>query len=155
MADLTENAYIKILGEARFEEWYLDNSLAQTVYQGQPMIIDQSQDTVNLRAWVDATVVAATDVFVGIAYKIEPGGYAVATTDSEIVKRVYVLTWPTIIGFKSAVYTNADLGKTVYMSDSATLSSTALQNPQIGKLHRVEDGYAFVQLISPQICSGA
>jgi len=155
MADLTENAYIKILGEARFEEWYLDVSAAQTIYQGQPMIIDQSVDTVNLRAYVDATAVVATDVFIGIAYKIEPGGYAVATTDSETIKRVYVLTWPTIVGFKSAVYTNADLGKTVYMSDSAVLSATATANPQIGKLHRVEDGYAFVQLISPQVCTGA
>ena len=151
MANLTANAYIKILGEAHLEEWFLDNSAAQTIYKGQPMIIDQSDDTINPRAYVDATVVAATDVFIGIAAE----GQTVATTDSETVKRVQVYVWPTIIGFKSAVYTNADLGATVYMSDSAVLSATAADNPQIGKLHRVEDGYAFVQIISPQICTGA
>lgn len=151
MADLTANAYIKILGEAHLEEWFLDNSAAQTIYEGQPMILDQSADTVNLRAWVTATVVATTDVFFGIAAE----GQTVATTDLETVKRINIYVWPTIVGFKSAVYTNSDGGATVYMSDSATLSATASQNPQIGKLHRVEDGYAFVQLITPQVCTGA
>ncbi len=151
MANLTANAYLKILGEAHLEEWFLDNSAAQTIYKGQPMIIDQSEDTVNLRGFVTATVVATTDVFIGIAAE----GHTVATTDLETIERVLVYTWPTIIGFKSTVYTNADLGATVYMSDSATLSATASQNPQIGKLHRVEDGYAFVQLITPVVCSGA
>jgi len=151
MADLTANAYVKVLGEAHLEEWFLDNSAAQTIYKGQPMIIDQSEDTVNPRAFVTATVVAATDVFLGIA--AEP--QTVATTDLETVKRVQMYVWPTILGFKSTVYTNANLGDTVYMSDSATLSSTAADNPQIGKLHRVEDGYCFVQLITPQVCTGA
>jgi hypothetical protein len=152
MADLTANAPLRVLGEAFMEEWNLDNSAAQTVYKGSPMIIDQSADTLNLRAWVDATVVATTDVFVGIAAE---GEIAVATTDLEADKKVKVYVWPTIVGFKSAVYTNADVGKTIYMSDSGTLSSTASQNPQIGKLHRVLDGYAFVQLTTPQICAGA
>ena len=151
MADLTANAYLKILGEAHLEEWFLDNSAAQTLYKGQPMIIDQSEDTVNPRGFVTATVVAATDIFLGIAAE----GQTVATTDLETVKRILMYIWPTIIGFKSTVYTNANLGDTVYMSDSATLSSTAADNPQIGKLHRVEDGYCFVQLITPQVCSGA
>jgi hypothetical protein len=47
--------------------WILDSSSAQTVYKGQPMIIDQSADTVNLRGFVDATVVDPSDVFIGIA----------------------------------------------------------------------------------------
>jgi len=41
------------------------------------------------------------------------------------------------------------------MSDSATLSATAADNPQIGKLLRVSDGYAWVRLSSPTICAGA
>jgi hypothetical protein len=151
MADLTADAYIKVIGEATTELWILDSSAAQTVYKGQPMIIDQSADTVNLRGFVDATVVAATDVFMGIAAE----GDVVASGDRESDHRIQVYTWPTIIAFKSTVYTNADLGATVYMSDSGTLSSTAADNPQIGKLHRVEDGYAQVQIISPQICTGA
>lgn len=151
MADLTQDAYLKILGEKHCELWQLDNSAAQTIYKGQPMIIDQSEDTVNLRGYVDATVVAATDVFAGLADEPE----TVATTDLETDKRIQVIVGPTIVGFKSAVYTNADLGATVYMSDSKTLSATAADNPQIGKLHRVEDGYCYVELVTPQICTGA
>lgn len=151
MADLTNNAYIKVYGEAHTERWTLDNSAAQTIYKGQPMIIDQSEDTVYLRGFVDATVVAATDIFVGIAE--EPA--TVATTDTETDNVISIYTWPTIIGFPGSVFTNADVGDTVYMSDSGTLSATAADNPQIGKLHRVKDGYQYVQIISPQICTGA
>ena len=151
MADLTADAPLRFWGEAKSEKWVLDNSTAQTVYKGQPMIIDQSADTVYLRGFVDATTVAATDIFVGIAVE----GATVATTDTETDNKISVYTWPTILGFKSAVYTDADVGDTVYMSDSGTLSATAADNPQIGKLHRVEDGYAYVQIISPQVCTGA
>lgn len=151
MADLTNNAYIKVYGEAHTERWTLDNSAAQTIYKGQPMIIDQSEDTVYLRGFVDATVVAATDIFVGIAE--EPA--TVATTDTETDNVISIYTWPTIIGFPGSVFTDADVGDTVYMSDSGTLSATAADNPQIGKLHRVKDGYQYVQIISPQICTGA
>jgi len=94
--------------------------------------------------------VATTDVFVGIAAENK----AVASGDPENTE-IELYVGPTIVGFKSAVFTEADLGKTVYMSDSGTLSTTASQNPQIGKLWRVQDGYAFVQLSAPQICAGA
>lgn len=151
MADLTADAYIKILGEKHRELWQLDSSGAQTIYRGQPLIIDQDADTVNLTGFVDSVTVAATDVFIGIADE----GLAVAAGDLEANRRIQVLVGPTIVGFKSAVFTNADLGATVYMSDSGTLSTTAADNPQIGKLHRVEDGYAYVELVSPQICTGA
>jgi len=152
MADLTANAPIRILGQEFTEEFTLDNSAAQTIYKGQPMIIDQSEDTVYLRGFVDATVVAATDIFAGIAAE---GPKAVATTDTETANTIKLWVWPTIVGFKSTVYTDADLGDTVYMSDSATLSATAADNPMLGKLHRVLDGYAYVQISSPTICAGA
>lgn len=151
MADLTADAPLRFMGEPKSEVWTLDNSVAQTVYKGQPMIIDGNVDTVYLRGFVDATVVAATDIFIGVAAE----GCTVATTDTETDNEIEVYTWPTIIGFKSTVYTDADVGDTVYMSDSGTLSATAADNPQIGKLHRVLNGYAYVQLITPQICSGA
>ena len=152
MANLTADRYLRILGEAHTELWILDNSAAQTVYAGQPMIVDQSDDTVNLRAYVDATVVAATDVFIGIAAE----GKVVALSALEtLALGIQVYVWPTIIGFVSAVFTNADLGATVYMSDSSVLSATAADNPQIGKLHRVEGGFCYVQLITPQVCTGA
>lgn len=151
MADLTRDAPLRIWGEGHTERWTLDNSAAQTIYKGQPMIIDQSEDTVYLRGFVDATVVAATDIFVGIAAE----GKTVATSDTETDNEIEVYVWPTILGFKSSVYTDADVGDTVYMSDSGTLSATVGDNPQIGKLHRVVDGYAYVQIISPQVCTGA
>lgn len=152
MADLTANAPIRILGEEYTEEFVLDNSAAQTIYKGQPMIIDQSEDTVYARGFVDATVVAATDIFLGIAAE---GPKSVATTDTETANKIKMWVWPTIVGFKSAVFTDADLGDTVYMSDSATLSATVGDNPMLGKLHRVLDGYAYVQLSTPTICAGA
>lgn len=152
MADLSANAPIRVFGQEFTEEFTLDNSAAQTIYKGQPMIIDQSEDTVNLRGFIDATTVAATDIFCGISAE---GVISVKTTDTEGDNKVKVWVWPTIVGFKSAVFTDADLGDTVYMSDSATLSATAADNPMLGKLHRVLDGYAYVQISSPTICAGA
>lgn len=151
MADLTANAPLRIWGEATSEKWVLDNSAAQTVYKGHPMIMDLSADTVYPRGFLDATTVAATDIFIGIA--AEPK--VVATTDTETDNVIEIYIQPTVIGFKSAVFTDADVGDPVYMSDSATLSATVGDNPVLGKLQRVLDGYAYVQLISPTICAGA
>jgi hypothetical protein len=150
MADLLSDAYIKIKGEKKSEIFFLDTSGAQTIYKGQPLIIDQNVDAVNVRGYVDATTVAATDVFVGIADE----GVSVLSGAPETTE-IKVITAPSIVGFKSAVFTNADLGATVYMSDSATLSATPDDNPQIGTLFKVEDGFAYVKLTSPQICAGA
>lgn len=150
MADLTSDAPIRFLGEAKSEKWFLDTSLAQTVFKGQPMLIDQDVDTLNATGFVTATVVDPADVVLGIAAEGKSVA-AAAREDTEI--EVYV--YPSIIGFKSAVFDNADLGKLVYMSDSATLSETAADNPLIGKLFKVEDGYAYVALDTPIIPSGA
>ena len=111
------------------------------------MIIDQSEDTVYLRGFVDATTVAATDIFIGIA--AENKTIAVGASETDKAAEIEVYMRPTILGFKSAVYTDADAGDTVYMSDSATLSATLDDNPVLGKLHRVVDGYAYVQLDYP------
>jgi len=151
MADLTADAYLKIWGEAYTDRWVLDNGAAQTVYRGQPMIIDQSSDTVYPRGFVDATTVAATNIFVGIAAE----GAAVATTDTETDNEINIYIQPTIVGFPGSVFTDADVGDPVYMSDSATLSATVGDNPVLGTLVRVRDGYQYVRLASPAICSGA
>jgi hypothetical protein len=151
MTDLAANAPLRILGEAFMEEWPLDSNAAQTVYKGQPMYTVPGTDPDNILAFEGADVVAATDVFIGIA--AEGATIAAAAVEGSVKINVYV--WPTIVGFKSAVYTNANLGATVYMSDSGTLSATAADNPMIGKLHRVMDGYAFVQLSTPTVCTGA
>src|SRR3990172_7433231 len=143
MADLTAAAPLRILGEAVTEQFALDTSAAQNVYKGQPLILTAT-DTVFPQGFVTATVVAATDVFVGIAAENK----SVALGDAETIEKSGIEAYigPSIIGFKSTVFTDADLGKTVYMSDSGTLSTTAADNPQIGKLHRVLDGFAYVEL---------
>ena len=150
MADLTADAYIKIWGEATTDRWLLDSSAAQTIYKGQPIILDLSEDTVNVRGFVDATVVAATDIFIGIA--AEGAEIAIGATEN-----VYVTVYmePTIVGFPGSVFTDADVGDPMRMSDSATLSATVGDNPEIGKLVRVKDGFQYVRLVSPYICAGA
>lgn len=150
MADLTANAPLRFKGETLAERFFVDTSAAATFYRGHPVIIDQSADTVNVRPYDDAVVVAATDVFVGIA--LEPQTLAISAAETTEIE---VATGPSIVGFKSTVYTNADLGATVYMSDSNTLSATAADNPQLGKLVKVEDGYCYVELTAPQVCTGA
>jgi len=150
MADLTANASLRVLGELVTEKYFLDSSAAQHPYKGSPMILDLSEDTLLPRAFIDATTVASTDVFVGIAMEEK----TVAASAAETTE-IEVAVGPSIIGFVSTVFDAADLGKTVYMSDSSTLSETASANPNLGKLVAVRDGYAFVQLTAPQICTGA
>lgn len=152
MSNLQADAPLRFLGQSVSERFPVDTAYAVTIYKGQPMIIDQSSDAENAMPWVDARVVAPTDVCLGIAAE----GKVIAAGDAESDKNVIeVYVGPTVVGFKSTVFTNADLGKVVYMSDSGTLSETAADNPQLGKLAKVEDGYAYVELSTPQICAGA
>jgi len=151
MTDLTANAPLRFKGTPVSERWNLDTSTAQTIYRGQPMMIDQSEDTANARGYVDATVVDATDVILGIAAE----GKVVASGDVETTEiEVYVA--PTWVGFKSTVFDTADLGKTVYMSDSGTLADMVYaDNPEIGILRKVEDGYCYVELTTPRVATRA
>lgn len=151
MANLSRNAPLRLRwpSEARPEDWVLDNSAAQTVYQGAPLILDASEDTVYLRLFDSSVTVATGDVFIGIANE----KMVVATTDTEADNVIEVYGGNTEVGLKSAVFTDADAGKTVYMSDSGTLTATSTSNLQVGKLARVDDGYAYVQLTAPQVQS--
>ncbi len=150
MADLTFDAYLKYKGETKVEIFFMDTSAGQTIYKGQPVMIDQSVDTINVVGFIDSVVVDPADVIVGIAAETKTVLASAAETTE-----ILCFTAPSIIGFKSAVFDNADLGKLVYMSDSGTLSETAADNPLIGKLFKVEDGFAYVQLSTPVIPSGA
>ena len=153
MADLTADANIEVVNPT-IRQYVLDTSAARTVYKGQPMIVDQSVDATGpIVQFVDSVVVAADDVFVGIAAE----GKSVASGDPEtlVASGINVYVEPTIVGFLSSVFTDgADTGKTVYMSDSGTLSTTAADNPMLGKLMRVADGRAWVKL-STAITTGA
>jgi hypothetical protein len=150
MADLTADAYLRIWGEATIQEWILTTSSAQTIYKGQPMYLDISADTVYALGFVNSQTVAADDIFLGIA--AEPKTVASGATENTKIK---IYTEPTIVGFPGAVFTDADVGDTMYMSDSATLSATAGDNPEIGKLVRVEGGFQYVRLSSPTVTTGA
>ncbi len=152
MADLTADAPLRFWGEnVETEKWGVDSSTAQTIYKGQPMILDISVDTLFVTPYVDSLVVAADDIFIGIAAE----GMTQASGATQGAEELMVYVNGTILGFKSAVFTDADVGDTVYMSDSGVLSATAADNPMLGKLHRVVDGYAYVQLITPTITTGA
>lgn len=151
MADLTKDAYIKIWGEAYTDTWTIDTTAARVIYKGQPIILDINVDTVNVVQFVDSVVVAADDIFIGIA----AAGASVAASAAETTE-VTVYMEPTIVGIPGATVTDADVGDLVYMSDSATLSVvTAADNPMLGKLFRVKDGFQYVQLSSPTVCTGA
>jgi hypothetical protein len=150
MTDLSMDAPLQVHGEAKLEEFFIDTTAAATIYKGQPLLIIALGDTTNVVGYVDATNVAAADVCVGIAAEQK----TVVAADPETT-RIKAYTWPTILGFKSTVLTNEDLGKTVYMSDSAVLSLTAGDNPQIGTVFKVEGDYVFIKLSTPQVCSGA
>jgi len=154
MADLTANANIRLMNEPTTMKLHVDSAAARTIYTGQPIIADLDVDTAGLAVqYVDSVVVAATDVFLGIA--AEP--HTTVISDSETDEASWLTVWvePTVVGFKSSVFDDADAGKTVYMSDSSVLSETAADNPEIGRLVRVLDGYAYVRLITPKICTGA
>ena len=147
MADLTANAPLRFKGTPVAERFYLDTSGAQTIYRGQPMMIDQNVDTTNARGYIDSVTVAANDVILGIAAE----GKAVLSGAAETTEiEVYVA--PTWVGFKSTVFTtNDDLGKTVYMDGSGTLADMVYaDNPEIGILRKIEDGYCYVELTTPR-----
>jgi hypothetical protein len=152
MADLTQDAPLRFWGEnVETELWGVDSSTAQTIYKGQPVIIDIGTDTLFGTPWVDGITAVATDIFLGIAAE----GFVQASGAVEGAEKIMLYVNGTILGFKSAVFTDADVGDAVRMSDSGTLSGTVADNPQIGVLHRVLDGFAYVQIVSPYILVGA
>jgi hypothetical protein len=150
MAVLAQNLTLRLRGECPIEKFLaLDTSAAQHVYTGMALIIDASEDTTRLRI-ADAVTCVDGDVFVGIA----AGEYVVALGDAETTYPQWY-SWPAIIGFPSTVFTNADLGKDVYVSAyvaaGVTLSASNGAYPHIGTLFAVEDGYAYVQLDKPTV----
>jgi hypothetical protein len=144
MTALSKDAPLRFKGEVKTEKFICDTSTGWTCYKGGGIIIDADVDTTNVRTAEGSTMVTG-DVFIGIAAE----GKTVVTGALER-DEIEVMVWPTIVGFKDAVLTNTSLGKVVSMSDTATLSvASPGAYPRIGKLFKVEDGYAYVQLDSP------
>lgn len=146
MTNLSADAPLRFKGEVKSELFVLDTLATQVVYKGEGVIIDQNVDSLLVHTARGVTMVTG-DVFIGIAAE----GKTVMAGDQERTE-IEVYVWPSIIGFKNAVLTNASLGKVVSMSDTGTLSVAAVgAYPRIGKLFKVEDGYAYVELDSPFI----
>jgi hypothetical protein len=156
MANLSADAPLRIWGPAHTERFHCDSSGTYTIYKGCGLVIDANVDTINAHTAASLTLVDG-DVFLGIAAEKKVVTSGDSETDANSMVEAYV--GPTIVGFKSAVFTNADLGKAVGMSDTGTLiaygagvfnpASSGGAYPRIGRLHRVEDGYAYVELDSP------
>ena len=143
MTDLSADAPLRYKGEVKSEVFLLDTSDAQVIWKGAPVVIDQDVDA-ELAHTSDGLTLVDDDVFLGIAAEAK----SVVLGAAELTELV-VISFPSIPGFKSAVFTNADLGKPVYMSDTGTLSESNGAYPRIGKLFKVEDGFAYVELDSP------
>jgi hypothetical protein len=148
MANLSADAPLRILGEAYTEKFHVDSAAARTIYKGEPVVINASLDTVNVVSQAVEALVD-NDVFMGIA--AEKFTNATGDPESGPDSLVELYVEPTIVGFKSTVFDDADCGKTVYMSDTGTLAEANGAYALIGKLHRVLDGYAFVRLSTPAV----
>lgn len=145
MADLTRDSYflLRFPATTHQEVYQVDTSVAQTIYKGQPMIIDQDVDNLNLTPFTSSVTLATGDVFVGFAAfgkKIDAG-----TREDSVDASIEVVTSGEI-GFKSGVFTNSDIGKAVYMEDSGTFTLTSTANLKVGVLRRVIDGVAYIDI---------
>lgn len=142
-ATLTQDLNIAVKGPVAMEKWYISNVAAQTVFKGMAMVISQATDTTH-PIIADGYTMVTTDAFLGIA----AGGAVQAISPAPMVNYVQVYTWPTIVGFPSAVFTDAAIGKLVsvsaYTATGITLSASGGAYPTIGQLLRVENGYAYV-----------
>lgn len=143
MTNLSADAPLRFKGEPKIEIFILDTSTTQIVYKGEGLVVDQDVDAELAHTARSLTLVDG-DVFLAIAAE----GKTVLTGEAERTE-IEAYVFPSIIGFKSTVFTTADLGKTVYMSDTGTLSESNGAYPRIGKLFKVEDGFAYVELDSP------
>jgi hypothetical protein len=149
MTVLSADAPLKFRGEPKTEKYILDTAAAQIIYRGVPLMIDDNSDTEHV-VISSAITVTTSDCFVGIA--AEGRSVAAGTLEREETAGIEVYVEPTIIGFKSTVFTLDEIGKVVSMSDTGALvAGTGGTYPRIGKLFKVEDGYAFVQLETPWV----
>ncbi len=154
MTNLSASAPLRFKGEVKIERFIVANDVAQLIYRGAPMMLDDNGDTENIILSSGITV-GTSDAFVGIA--AEDKVITTATVERMDTSGLWVYVEPTIIGFKSTVFTaNADLGLVVSMTDTATLvAGTGAAYPRIGKVFKIEDGYCYVQLETPWIQAGS
>lgn len=145
MADLSANNNLRLLGGQVFSErFFISTIAAYKFFRGAPVMIEQGVDNAYIIPWVSTYKVLVNDVTVGICAEAQT---AVLSAQNTVAVEVYM--GPTVVGFPDTTRTNADIGKSVAMSDSATLSLTLTDQPQLGKIVKVEDGYCYVLLDTP------
>jgi hypothetical protein len=147
---ITADMPLRFFGDPVSIRWVLDNSSGYTIYKGEAGVLDQSGDT-SYPIGQQQITVAATDICIGIAAEQK----TVETGDREKDNVVEFYTWPSIVGFKSTAFDLTDLEAKVYQADDGSLTDTAADNPEIGTVFWVDDGYVYVKLASPVICDGA
>ena len=145
---LTSNWPLRFKGEVKTEKFILDTSVAQHIYRGMPLMIDDNVDTVNLIN-PDLITVAQPDTFIGIA--AEEKVVALGDPENEKSAGIEVYVEPTIVGFKGTTYSDVDLGMLISMDKTGILGTTGAGKPRLGKLYKVEDGYQYVQLETPWV----
>ena len=157
MGAVTADQPLRVYGTAHTHKFIMDTSSAQTWYKGEALVIDQNVDSVNVTPCHDIThpVVAADDVFMGIA--AHGGSIASGAAEDLLSAGVEAYIEPTVLGFKNNTsLTNASAGLGIYLqnADHLDLVADVADIPYIGILQFVEDGYAYVKLVT-QVCTGA
>ena len=149
MTDLTQNASLRATrpNELNLVKMGCDTSEARTIYAGTPLFLDINVDSVYLSPFDSGVTLATGDAFHGIA--AEKIVFALGDREAENLIEFY--GDGTVLGMNMTQYggvsfVDADAGKSVYMSDSGTLTLTAGSNLLIGELKRVEDGFVFVKI---------
>lgn len=145
---LAANWPLRFKGEVKTEKFILDTSVAQHIYVGMPLMIDDNGDTVHLIN-PDLITVVQNDCFVGIA--AEEKIVAAGALEDEKNAGIEVYVEPTIVGFYGSTYSDVDLGMLISMDITGILGTTGAGKPRLGKLYKVEDGYQYVQLETPWI----
>lgn len=149
MADISANQPLRYSKDTvNVATTVLDNSSAQTVYKGHALVIDQNVDAIYAVIFDSGLTLSTGDVILGIA--LEP--FTVLTTDTETDNVIKYATWGSRIGFlmsQFGTFTDADMGDEIYLSDSGTLTVTSGSNLKIGVIYKIEDGYVYVRLTTP------
>ena len=148
---------LRVYGPVYTHKFIMDSSIAQTWYKGEALIIAQDDDTVNVTPVhaIANPAVENDDVFMGIA--MHGGSFAISTAENLTNTGVEAYVEPTVLGFKNnTTLTNASAGLGIYLSEGnqLVLVASAADIPYIGILQYVEDGYAYVKLVT-QVCTGA
>jgi len=155
MTDLSRNGnLVERLPEQPTETRFVDTGSARTFYAGQPVLIDASGDATRIIPFTSAVTLASGDIFLGIA--VAGKVFAAGLAEDKVTSQLAIYGPGAEVGFNAAqfgasAWTNADLQKEVYFSDSGTLTFTSTSNLSVGKLTAIENGYVFIEIAGSRV----